>query len=92
MKALMLLWVACESIAPVNDDTSRASLPSGPEYFDLETFEVWDVTDIYLLTHSTPRLDVSEMDWCRHFFLIVDSLDWDTCPVCSSLEEDVRED
>ena len=90
MKALMLVWMACESVIPVDNDASAPSMPIMPEYFDLESFEIWEVTDIYMLTHSAPGLDVSEMDWCRHFFFTVDSLDGDTCPVCSCLEDEVR--
>lgn len=86
MKALMLVGMACESIVPIYDETSRATLPAFSEYFDLETFEVWEVGDIYLFTHSSPGLDPLEWDWCRHYFFAVDSLDGDTCPVCACLK------
>ena len=92
MKSLMLLWVACKSIAPVDDDASASSLPTFVEYFDLETFEVWEVTDIYLLTHSAPGLDILDWPICRHFIIAVDSVNGDACPVCPCLQEDVSKD
>ena len=83
----MLVGMACEAIVPVDNETSAPSLPLFFEYFDLETFEVWEVTDIYLRTHRSPGLDSGEWEWCRHYFFATDSVNGDACPVCSCLEQ-----